>query len=243
VVSGDFVGTQEAARLLGVSEASVRRWSDAGLIPSHRVGRRRERRFARSDVLDLKSAGRHGRSGSAPEVVLEGSAIPLHSHLSSFYTSDRGRLRLGLPFLRDGLVAGQSCVLMGNQGVARIYEGELKTEGVSADRALASGRLQLLNPSRTCEEGLETLERCFSAITRRGGVVIRLLGEAMQVRKEMGSMADFHRFEDALTPLVSRFPVVILCQYDARLLDGPALVTALKGHADNFNHQLGMFLN
>ncbi len=100
-MSADFIGTREAARLLGVSEASVRRWSDSGLLQSHRVGRRSERRFQRSAVLGLKSAGRADASSSPNSVLLEGRETPVHSHLSSYYTSDRGRLRLGVPFLRE----------------------------------------------------------------------------------------------------------------------------------------------
>ena len=242
-MTSDYLSTKEAARLLGVSDASVRRWSDAGLLASHRVGRRGERRFARSDVLGLKSAGQQVPSGSVAEVFLEGTPIPLHTHLTSFYTSDRGRLRLGLPFLRDGIVGGQSCILVANEETARLYESELNSEGVAVSRALESGRLQVLNPFRTPDEGLETCERSFSAITRRGGLVIRLLGEAVQNRDGMRSTAEFFRFEDALTPLARRFPVVIVCQYDVRLLSSVDMVSVLKTHADNFDLPLGMFLN
>src|SRR5260370_35239923 len=45
------LNTREAARFLRVSEASIRRWSDSGLLPSGRVGRRRERRFAEADLI------------------------------------------------------------------------------------------------------------------------------------------------------------------------------------------------
>ena len=239
----DYLGTREAAKLLGVSEASVRRWSDAGLLATHRVGRRGERRFMRTDVLDLKWAGRRGRSESAAHVAFEGSPVPIHSHLTSIYTSDSGRLRLGLPFVRHGIVAGQPCILIGNQQTAGIYESELDAEGVSMSKALESGRLRLLTPFSSYHEGLEILERIFNEITRRGGLVIRVLGEAIQNRDEMGSAAEFLRFEGALNPLVQRFPVVMLCQYDARRLEAVDLVEVLKVHADNFEQPLGMFLN
>ena len=51
-----------AAQLLTVGEASLflhvhcntlRKWSDKGLIPSYRIGQRRDRRFAVEDVLDF----------------------------------------------------------------------------------------------------------------------------------------------------------------------------------------------
>jgi excisionase family DNA binding protein len=242
-VSTDFVGTREAARLLGVSEASVRRWSDSGLLQSHRVGRRSERRFERSAVLRLKATGPPAASRSASSVFLEGREIPIHSHLSSYYTSDRGRLRLGVPFLRDGLAAGQPCVIVSSRETARLLEDELKAEGVAVERALETGRLRELEPFKTLSQGIETFERTFAAFTRRGDLVIRVLGEASENASSLGTMADQLRFEDLLTGLVRRYPVVMICQYDVRRLGGTDVIDVLKVHGDNFDQPLGMFLN
>lgn len=242
-MSADFIGTREAARLLGVSEASVRRWSDSGLLQSHRVGRRSERRFERSAVLRLKGAGRPEAHPSASSVLLEGCAIPVHTHLSSYYTSDRGRLRLGVPFLRDGLAAGQPCVLMSDPETARLLEMELKAEGVEVEKALETGRLRELETFKTHSEGIETFERTFAAFTRRGDLVIRVLGEATQNATTLGSIADLLRFEDMLSGLVRRYPVVMICQYDVRRLEGTDVIDVLKVHADHFDQPLGMFLN
>ena len=124
--------------MLGVSEASVRRWSDAGLLASHRVGRRGERRFARSDLLGLRSAGRQGRPGPEHAVFIEGSPVPVHTHLTSLFTSDVGRLTLGLPFLRDGLVAGQACILMAHPQTARLIA--LQADLAMLDQDFGAGR-------------------------------------------------------------------------------------------------------
>jgi excisionase family DNA binding protein len=242
-MSGDFVGTREAARLLGVSEASVRRWSDSGLLQAHRVGRRSERRFERTAVLRLKRAGRADTPPSASSVFLEGREIPVHTHLSSYYTSDRGRLRLGVPFLRDGLVAGQPCVIVSNREIARLLEDELKAEGVAVERALETGRLRELEPFKTQSEGIETFERTFASFTRRGDLVIRVLGEATNNATSLGSIADLLRFEEMLNGLARRYPIVMICQYNVRVLEGTDVIDVLKGHADNFDQPLGMFLN
>lgn len=242
-MSADFVGTREAARLLGVSEASIRRWSDSGLLQSHRVGRRSERRFERSAVLRLKATGRTDAPPPANSVSLEGRQIPVHTHLSSYYTSDQGRLRLSVPFLRDGIAAGEPCVIMSNRQTARLLNDELKTEGVEVERALATGRLRELETFKTQSEGIETFERTFAAFTRRGDLLIRVLGEATQNAKTLGSMTDLLRFEDMLDRLVRRYPVVLICQYDVRRLEGTDVIDVLKVHADNFDQPLGMFLN
>lgn len=55
VDSGDRLLTVgDASRLLGVHEATIRRWSDKGLIPSFRVDvGRRDRKFRISDLTKL----------------------------------------------------------------------------------------------------------------------------------------------------------------------------------------------
>lgn len=40
----------EVARLLHVHPNTVRRWSDQGLLPAYRMGRRRDRRFRWQDI-------------------------------------------------------------------------------------------------------------------------------------------------------------------------------------------------
>ena len=42
---------EQAARFLNVSETSLRRWTNDGRLACLRVGRRRERRFRKADLL------------------------------------------------------------------------------------------------------------------------------------------------------------------------------------------------
>ena len=43
----------EAASILNVHPNTLRRWAEAGLLPSWRVGPRRDRRFQLAEVLDF----------------------------------------------------------------------------------------------------------------------------------------------------------------------------------------------
>ncbi len=49
----DWLTTQEVARMLDAHVNTVRRWSDSGVIPCHRIGPRRDRRFKRSDIKEF----------------------------------------------------------------------------------------------------------------------------------------------------------------------------------------------
>ena len=48
-----LLSTTDAAEFLCVHPHTVRRWSDSGLIPAHRIGKRLDRRFRRTDLEKL----------------------------------------------------------------------------------------------------------------------------------------------------------------------------------------------
>jgi hypothetical protein len=50
-------------------------------------------------------------------------------------------------------------------------------------------------------------------------------------------------YEEAYELMAKRFPVVTLCQYDAREFDGEIVLRVLKSHPDMFEQHIGGFLN
>ena len=57
--SQEFVTTGVASNLLGVSEATIRRWSDQGKLPMFRIDiGRRDRRYNVNDLENIKIANR-----------------------------------------------------------------------------------------------------------------------------------------------------------------------------------------
>jgi len=53
----ELLTTAQAAGLLNVHPNTVRNWADSALLPSYRVGPRRDRRFRRVDVESLLTEG------------------------------------------------------------------------------------------------------------------------------------------------------------------------------------------
>src|SRR6185295_10691869 len=92
----ELLDIAQAAALLQVSEASLRRWTNAGQLPCLRVGGRRERRFRRADLI----------------AFLEGHPSAAHpSHVCGLYMSDIARTRQAADVLATGLDAGKVCFL------------------------------------------------------------------------------------------------------------------------------------
>src|SRR5438874_4174395 len=229
----DTLNTEGAARFLGVSEASIRRWSDLGILAVPRVGRRGARRFAREELdrfskRDATPAARHRQDA----VAIGALRLPLHSHLATFYDSDASRLRLTAPFLRDGLLAGEPCFLVASGETQAVYIHALDQEtGGSVQRAVQQGLFSILpGVGPRVEDALAVWEEGFWRAVNGGARLLRVVGEMESERQVFESDAEMIAYEFAVNALTERFPCVVLCQYDVRRFDGTTILGALKAH-------------
>ncbi len=247
-MSDKLLNTEEAARFLRVSEASIRRWSDAGLLPVRRIGGRRERRFREVDLARYLGTvdpppARHAPTLST-EVNVGGVPLALHSHIATFYNSDAGRLRLTVPFLTEGIRAGQPCFLAAAGELLDAYTGALRAEDIDVESARRAGQLVAVDaPGSTVEGALDFWEQQFWPALAGAQTVIRVVGEMSSERKVFSSDGEMMRYEVAFNMLAKRFPTVTLCQYDVREFDGETIFHAMRAHPDLYALQLGSFFN
>jgi len=245
-VSRESLSTAEAAEFLRVSEASIRRWSDAGLLPSRRLGRKRSRRFAESDLAKfLSRAEKPSALAHVAAVEVAGVAISVPSHLATFYSTDAGRMRLTLPFLVDGLRAGQQCFLAASEELLAIYMNAIRNyDDIDLDRVVAGGQLTALGfDGATVDAAVAFWEDKFAELLSQGASIIRHVGEMAAVRRMFPSEDEMLRFEQAYDVMCRRYRVAAICQYDVREFDGMAILRVLKAHPDLFERRLGSYLN
>jgi excisionase family DNA binding protein len=252
----DLYSTRDAAAYLRVSQASVRRWADAGLIAMQRIGLRQERRFALADLERFAAAGRRG-AAAAPEPhrhhptrdegrpgMPGGARLEAHDHFATFYDSDGARLRLSVPFLRDGLLAGHRCFLAASKELADEYCQALSQEsGVDVEAALAGGALVTRSsaPGSTPREAVAGWEQLWWNALGLGARAIRVVGE-MATYDSFASAQEMLDYEVAYDSLAKRLPVMTLCQYDVRRFDGTTVMAAIQVHPDLFSKRISDFL-
>jgi excisionase family DNA binding protein len=245
-VGEELLNTAEAARFLRVSQASIRRWSDAGLLPSRRVGRRRERRFSESDLVQFLNRSDRPSAAAQPAALnVGGVSISVPGHLATFYSTDAGRMRLTVPFLADGLRIGQPCFLVATNAILEVYMEALRNQdGFRLSHAEASGQFNAVGfDGATVDRAVAFWAGKFSDILSRGPALIRHVGEMACVRPMFPSEDEMLRFEEGYEVMCRRFPVSAICQYDVREFDGVAMLRVLKSHPDLFEQRLATFLN
>src|SRR6476620_7054908 len=135
----ELLDIREAAQFLNVSETSLRRWTNAGILPCLRIGRRRERRFRRTALLAFleqpvvpqHTADMEGTSMNTQTWQQEPSQndalTAIHgNHLCGIYGTDAGRLDLTVPFLVEGLEQNSVCFLVAPSDVLKDVAKEMK---------------------------------------------------------------------------------------------------------------------
>jgi excisionase family DNA binding protein len=245
-VSDSLLNTREAAELLRVSQASIRRWSDSGLLAARRVGGRRERRFDRADLERFlgESTGER-RDVPTATVVIGGVSIPVRGHFAPIYSTDEGALRLTVPFLADGLRAGQTSFLAASGEILERYTAALGSEpGIDVDAAKKSGRLVILTwQSASAEDVIIRWEKVFAKALSACPAMLRVVGDMANERQMFPSEAEMMAYEEAYDRMARRYPLVTLCAYDARQFGGETILRMLKAHPDMFQQHLGLFLS
>lgn len=246
----ELLTIKQASRFLNVSEISLRRWTNSGRLACLRVGGKRERRFRRDDLLAfLETPGKlppttSTRAAPPAHIDVEGIAIDHGSHLCLVYENDLGRLKLAVPFLADGLGNGDACCLVSAPDAANDILHHLSAVCPQLDDRIAGGELLVIEGAATANAMFGKLEDFLNTAVRAGKRSIRVFGDmAWALHKEMkiDALMDFEtRYEYALA---HRFPVVAMCQYDARLFEGVGILRALKCHPDTFRYPLARFLN
>ena len=249
IMSDKLLNTAEAARFLRVSQASVRRWSDSGLLPARRVGRRRERRFTEADLKRfLGPANAHPQTSQDAVqggVFIGGTTVPLHAHIATFYNSDESRLRLTVPFLREGLNSGQPCFLVAEGDTLGAYLQALSGKnGIDVDAAIRDGKLTTApGPGSSVEGALRFWERVLTRALANGPTLLRVVGEMSSARKGFVSDPLMIEFEVGFNTIAKRLPAVSVCQYDVRVFDGETIFQAIRAHPDLYSFGIATFLN
>jgi excisionase family DNA binding protein len=231
---------EQAARFLNVSETSLRRWTNSGRLPCLRVGRKRERRFRRADLLAFLEDQPLGREAEPPrpadasarQALIDGIAVPHGTHLCGLYATDEGRSKLAASFLAGGLRPRSACLLFATPQAQKGVLQQLKRRHPTVAADVKSGRLVLAEYRCSPDEQYDLFNTHLEAAIRAGARSVRIVGDVWGLARHI-TADELIAYETGLEKTVlERFPIVVLCTYDVRLFSGLEIVNACKAHPD-----------
>ena len=244
--ANDLLDIGEAARFLNVSETSLRRWTNAGVLQCLRIGRRRERRFRRADLLAFMEdqPTRLALTDSRP--AADSIARPFDDsitqtrggHLCALFDSDLGRATLAVRFILEGLQEGSMVYLVTSDRSTDHILSCLKEKRPSLQNDIGAGKLLFCDYQKNPRAQIKDFEVQLDKAAAAGTQSFRVFGDTWQMRKK-ASAQRFAEYEAAYDQFIVRhYPVVTVCAYDVRRFSGVDVLDALKAHRDTFRYPL-----
>jgi excisionase family DNA binding protein len=233
----ELLDIAQAAAFLNVSETSLRRWTNSGQLRCLRVGRRRERRFRREDLLAFleDQPGDVAAKASLPFAPL---TVTLGTHLCGLYSSDLGRVRLAVGFLLEGLNERSVCFLVASPPTRAQILSSLRKKRPSLRIDIEAKRLLPSTHHATGRAQLRYFREWMDRWASEGVASFRVFGDMWAMRSKVSARA-LVDFESAFDRAIAQtYPVVTMCSYDARKFAGVEVLNALKGHRDTFRYPL-----
>lgn len=246
--ANDLLDINEAAQLLNVSETSLRRWTNTGVLPCLRIGQRRERRFRRGDLLAFmeqpavtrRSAQNSGYPAAASTAPPLDRSITLTQggHLCGFFANDLGRATLAVRFILDGLQEGSMVYVAASKRSIKNISGYLKQKRPSLQRDIATGKLLFCEYQKSPQAQIKDFEAHLNKSAAQGVQSFRVFGDTWEMRRKV-SAERFAEYEASYDQDIARqYPVVTICSYDVRRFSGVEVLDALKAHRDTFRYPL-----
>lgn len=236
---------EEAARYLGVSKTSLRRWTKDGQLACHRIGVRAERRFDKTMLDDfLLRRGPHlpppaTGSGSVAEAVQQLAQDGAHKHVCLFFRNPLEQWEAFRHYLLDHYRAGLPTTYLHHASTREEVVERVQGEGIDAQDAIHRGLLRIVDAQDSyLRQGVFTADFMISFIRL---IMVRMQADGFRKHLLTGEMdwffsgvagvEEIYAYERRLNKLLDEYPeVTVLCQYDMRHFDGEGALQACCAH-------------
>jgi MEDS: MEthanogen/methylotroph, DcmR Sensory domain len=171
-------------------------------------------------------------------IPFAGSQLSESRHVCAFFNSEEEEYRVLLPFIEDGLKAGQKAVHVVTPHQRDHHLQRLATAGIDVSTTQASGQLELRTTTETYltnerfdqDRMLASFERLASGNAVGGFPFSRILCH-MEWVKDLGSnVDDVVEFEARVNDVWQRHDDVVVCTYHLSHFGGDAVIDILRTH-------------
>jgi hypothetical protein len=176
---------------------------------------------------------------TGPEsLTIMNRSVPSGTHICAFCRGPAGRDDVAMPFLGDGIRAGQKCTCV-LESLARA-DGLVRLDRqVDLGRSVETAQLELATPADACllpgtfsTDGMLSYwqQAAAAASCGKGSGMLRAAGEMPSVQDHPDGRTEFFRYEARLTGVLASLPAVILCLYDLQRFGAEVLTDTLRTH-------------
>ncbi len=217
-----LLNIKEAAEFLNVSEMTIRRWTNDGLLKCYRVGGRRARRFKQKDLL----AYLKGDVASDIPLGIKGFEVPDGSHVTHLGLDPEESFDIAVSFVLEGLVNEETvCVVSPDAESKQLFE-VLKNRSIDAASLIKAGRLHFNHGMNTPVEQARYITGVAGSAEKR----FRIFGD-MTWAKEKGWLTNDLQELENIVNISQTKGMLFLCQYKLGRFSGEEALMALESHS------------
>ncbi len=221
-----LLNIKEAAEFLNVSEMTVRRWTNQGLLNCYRVGARRARRFRPQDLLATLEVSPEKVVPAMTDLGIKDAAVPDGSHITHLSIENNEALETAAGFVMSGLKKNDTVCIVAPKEKTEKLMNTLDRNQTNMKRFLASGKLHLSRGMETPHRQMEYL----TALASQSGRGFRVFGDMTWTREKRWPPETLARFEEAVNQTTRPGGMLLLCQYPLGNFTGTEIMTALETH-------------
>ena len=234
-----LLNVRQAAARLNVSQMTIRRWTNDGLLTCFRIGKKRERRFSEAD-LHAFLAGRTDPAAAAtaapalhrPTDRTDGVSlgfanlhVPDGTHLTHLYLDRSEALGIQGFFVRQGLNIGETVMVVTPADRRDTLLDTLARDGIPVQDLIQQRQLVHSTGKQTPEQ----MNAFISRVSSSAQSGFRLVGDMVWTTVAGWSLEQTKALEEGTNTRLAP-GLLFLCQYSLTDFSGAQTMMALETH-------------
>jgi hypothetical protein len=164
--------------------------------------------------------------------------FPAGTHMCLIYSDEEERRRTISRFLHSGFAGGEQVAYFADGMSSEEVFHWIKESGVDVEGMAESARMEILRAENVyCPEGKfvpkvmhDNIRRFYDGSVESGCPGVRASGEMSWATKGIPGSERLIEYESLLNNVLVTHPLTAVCQYDANLFDGAAILNVLRVH-------------
>lgn len=232
----------EAASLLNVSKATLRRWTNDGRLKCSRIGARAERRFLKSDLMAFADLSQHEAGDASDGAEFVASQIDSNQQHCCIVSRDADEEWAGLgPQILRSIANGDQVLVIGDATRMQRLAALLESNGLSRRDLMSSHALRCVSIEDSyfisgvmqSDRTVAYVESAILEAKARGFKQILIVGSCTWAEGLTGDDIenDLEQYELGLDAMLARHPgASVLCPYTATQMDSRLFIKGLSTH-------------
>lgn len=172
------------------------------------------------------------------EVKIAGRTLQRSAHVCVFFNSDEEKYRTLLPYIKDGIEAGDKTIHLLDPHGIQAHICCMKAAGIDTDKATASKQLEVFPWHETYLLGgrfdatrmIDTIAAVMDKSRDDGYGLTRFIGGMEWALLDRPGVTEIVEYESRVNRLFARYDMVAICAYDLRRHKASVVMDVLRTH-------------